>query len=777
MATNFKSTRLKILSNTNIATLNVQGKLADPFQREVLLQDCRRYKVDIGCFQEVRCEESLLQTQHGKLITMPYDEGTEAQFKYGLGFYVAPKLEPYFYGINHVSNRIALIHFRFFTSKGRRLQLTIINVYAPTSQRVTNNPQEAEDFYNNLQDIYNKYSAKSHYVIIAGDLNSKLGTKLDAEEDFMGSHGKGTRNRNGHLLAEFLQNNRLYATNTTFDGPLRHRTTWSMYINGKMRYNQIDYIIIQLDRLRNGHQGLLKKSRSYNGLDFESDHRMVITKLNFASIYHLSKRQKTPADLILNYDRTALSTDTKVQDKFEETLNSKLDLLTEEHKKTPQEYFKKVAEILKEAAKDGLPEAPPSLRSTTSKKYLEDRILKDLTTRRRKIRTRLRGRPNPRNRRKLQKWKTELSRQIRERVRYLQETKAETVAKHLEQYKGSRRCFEAVSIMKKYTQKPLQIQTHEKTRIYNPKLQFPMIKEFYETFFNQADRNEVITPWEGETRPLEQPITAGEVAEAARKLNTGRAYGKDGTPGELYRYGGPKLYQHLATIFNKMFEEQGEVEEIGIGILITLNKLNGKPPVINNTRPITLLNMIRKILSNIVLARIQDIIFIYVSASQSAFKPKRSTSDVVWTYRWIMAMTQKYQQELFIMGIDLSKAFDCIDRKLLMDTLEELLQDKPSEFRIIKYLMSNTTLTARLQGKYGETFKTTLGIPQGDGLSPALFIIYLQAAVNYHRNKQRMSDPNYGKNTQITHYADDTDFISAEYGALSSAQVYYSQKI
>ena len=85
--------------------------------------------------------------------------------------------------------------------------------------------------------------------------------------------------------------------------------------------------------------------------------------------------------------------------------------------------------------------------------------------------------------------------------------------------------------------------------------------------------------------------------------------------------------------------------------------------------------------------------------------------------------------------------------------------------------MSNTTLTARLQGKYGETFKTTLGIPQGDGLSPALFIIYLQAAVNYHRNKQRMSDPNYGKNTQITHNADDTDFISAEYGALFSTSL------
>ena len=83
-----------------------------------------------------------------------------------------------------------------------------------------------------------------------------------------------------------------------------------------------------------------------------------------------------------------------------------------------------------------------------------------------------------------------------------------------------------------------------------------MIHEFYRSFFNQAGRDTPIEPWDGEPRPLENPITAAEVQEAVQKLNNGRAYGKDGTPGVLYRYGGPKLCEHLAIIYNQMFEQE-----------------------------------------------------------------------------------------------------------------------------------------------------------------------------------------------------------------------------
>ncbi len=74
------------------------------------------------------------------------------------------------------------------------------------------------------------------------------------------------------------------------------------------------------------------------------------------------------------------------------------------------------------------------------------------------------------------------------------------------------------------------------------------------------------------------------------------------------------------------------------------------------------------------------------------------------------------------MGIDLPKAFDCINRhKLLKEHLDN------SALRIITYLLSNTKIHVRQQGQIDpKPFTKTIGVPQGDALSPVLFIIYFE---------------------------------------------------
>ena len=106
----------------------------------------------------------------------------------------------------------------------------------------------------------------------------------------------------------------------------------------------------------------------------------------------------------------------------------------------------------------------------------------------------------------------------------------------------------------------------------------------------------------------------------------------------------------------------------------------------------------------------------------------------------------------------MSRAFDTIRGDKLLTVLETFVND--SELRIIRMLLADTTLEPILKRGKGSSFATTIDTPQGDSLSPVLFVIYLEAALRdlRHNLPQRSL-----KDINMTHYiafADDVDFIT-----------------
>ena len=68
-----------------------------------------------------------------------------------------------------------------------------------------------------------------------------------------------------------------------------------------------------------------------------------------------------------------------------------------------------------------------------------------------------------------------------------------------------------------------------------------------------------------------------------------------------------------------------------------------------------------------------------------------------------------------------------------------------------------------MNGVESDAFKSNIGSPQGDALSPILFSIYLEHAIRKLQEKVDVHRPEMDKNSGIPHsaiYADDTDFIS-----------------
>ena len=99
--------------------------------------------------------------------------------------------------------------------------------------------------------------------------------------------------------------------------------------------------------------------------------------------------------------------------------------------------------------------------------------------------------------------------------------------------------------------------------------------------------------------------------------------------------------------------------------------------------------------------------------------------DVVWTHKWLVAKTLKEDVNIKIAGIDMSAAFDTIDRNQLPNIIATIVNEH--ELRIIRFLLSNTKLNTRINGATKtNTFISNVGTPQGDSLSPVLFIVYLE---------------------------------------------------
>ena len=216
-----------------------------------------------------------------------------------------------------------------------------------------------------------------------------------------------------------------------------------------------------------------------------------------------------------------------------------------------------------------------------------------------------------------------------------------------------------------------------------------------------VDRLDAFT---GEPPQLTRPITPEEVTLAIGKLNTGRASGHD-IPAEFITCSAELLSHTIANVFINALQHH-ELLDIGKGVLILVQK-PGKPTgPPTSLRPIVLLSVLRKTLSLIVLSRIAPKVDDYLSSSQSGFRRGRSTSGVVFGYRWLCAKAQRHRVTVEFLGIELSRAFDTIRHDKLLDTLQTFLDE--SELRMIRFLLADTSLQPRLTTGDCMAFATTI---------------------------------------------------------------------
>lgn len=139
---------------------------------------------------------------------------------------------------------------------------------------------------------------------------------------------------------------------------------------------------------------------------------------------------------------------------------------------------------------------------------------------------------------------------------------------------------------------------------------------------------------------------------------------------------------------------------------------------VSNLRPIAISNVYSSIFERILLGEIKKESTEH--DKQFDFKDNSSCAHAIFVLKQVMLICKLLNRKIYILAIDLSKAFDRIYRPLLW---LNMFKRNISAFIVLAFMSyyENSKVIIELDGEFSEPIKTLLGVIQGGSSSPKLF--------------------------------------------------------
>nr|CCA27271.1 endonucleasereverse transcriptase putative [Albugo laibachii Nc14] len=503
--------------------------------------------------------------------------------------------------------------------------------------------EETEAFYDTLQQTIQRFRQQLFFIL--GDFNAKIGQRREGET-FLGLYSRGYRNANGIRLRDFCADNDLFLSNTAFyKKRARNITTWQGIRGRDPVLNQINYIIL---RLR--FKPLLSISQSWSGTLVDSDHRLTTTHLQLPNVYEILMRISCTQPSALKYD-TALLRDPNILDLYEQFITKIIvasaltDLLG----------WPSVLNRIKAIANTII---RPKLATAQGPDHNEG--IAELSREQKRLRVLLTSSKDPVDLLLYRSRRQALLRTIRQKCKDAGRVRVTQHIMDLDKHKYTERMYQIVRRLMPRKWFTIYIRDQDGRVIGNSRETAQVITYFLSAQFHKPHLSDVPV----RRYSMTSPITADEITQAFRSLKTNRAPGADQVPAELLKYSPPEVADLLAEAINRHAQNPTPFmcARLNHGVIITVPKPNKPPGSCANLRPITLLNTTRKTISTVLLNRIRAKVDGWLSPNQSGFRVARSTADAIWAHRWNIALTRRCPTNMFILGIDLTKVFDTIDR-------------------------------------------------------------------------------------------------------------------
>ena len=591
-----------------------------------------------------------------------------------------------------------------------RRYLSIISVYVPTLQA---SEDTLNSFYGALCSAVTSIPREENLILL-GDFNARVGREHTTWEA-LGHHGIGKMNSNGLRLLELCSECNLVICNTFFHHKLKHKTTWT---HPRSKHgHMIDFIITRTDDL-----GDVSTVRVLRSAECDTDHGLLRGKFKL----RIQKRHRmgvVGAPKRINVAKLA-------QPGLSEDLREKLDSLVfddswesfreqvyntgvqilgfrmKRHRDWFDENCSVVNDLLKaqRALREALLNNCHQHTSDVEKKYKEHKAL--LQRELRKIKN---------------KWWNNISSEIQ---KAFDANNTKCLYTLLNTAFGPKSSLVA----------PLKSKDNT-TLIKDPQKILLRWKEHFADLFDNLSEIDMSIidslPQRQIIYRLERSSSLEEVRIAIKQVSSGKAPGVDGIPVELLKVGSENVEQAVFRLITISWTGSTVPQDWVDGIIITLFKGKAGRDICDHYRGITLLETVGKVLGRVLLNRLmEDICPSILPESQSGFRTGRGTTDMIFSARQIQEKCLEQQVPLYQVFVDLTKAFDTVNRDALWIILGRI-GCPPVFVNMFKKLHSNMKARISFNGHLSDTFQVDNGVKQGDIPAPTLFSIFFAVMLSH----------------------------------------------